>query len=428
MSLDTTKVGVDEISKAYLEVVRNLLGDNTRLIRDELLVSYRRIIKPPGFEPKDIAPEAQKKLNALAQIADEKESGSHNYPLQFARLLARMEYVQTRFNVMQFLIESIRKHQTRCSQFYKISYQRACPEDYVDNFVSLPEFVIRNAKESARRLPIRVDRTYVDLEPVARFCRGTRENGILKPCEGASEELPFGYPVYDSQERCDTCKKKARYTECLRREPSCDGTQVACGNKSFAGEICNGEFGLYVTRYSDSLKVGQALLINLVSRLLDQGSGSALLIYPILNIKLAYELENALRDFLDASLPEIGHGIKSVTLHSPRTKEKIKEFVENWGRDDRPLLNSLSDMLDQNNFKLNGENIDFSLLDKKVSVFLANYIIPPWGSGVKIKPTGGRIRGKVVGYRGSIIFLDDDKATDMKRLNGYVLKGRVKYE
>ena len=416
---------VDAISEAYLDATKSLFENNLLLIDEGISISYRKIVATPSFESKDISIAVKEKFQNLAQRVEAIED-ANDYPLQVARLLARLEYERIRFDSVQFVNRATSRKPGRYFQFYKMSYQRTFAEDFDDNFVSLPELVLRKPRKDVYRIPVKTGRTRIDFQPVAKFCRGTQENGWIKPCEGSSEEQPYGNLVFGSLERCYSCREKAKYVECLKRKPSCNGIEVSCGNKYFAGEICNGEFGLYVTRYGNSLKVGQAFLPNLVSRLLDQGANSALLIYPISNIEKTYKFENMLKTFLERNIDAIEHGINEITLFSLKTKYKIKDFLDNWERIDRNLLLRITEILENSELKLGEEKIDFSMLEKKVSCFLANYVAPPFRREVKIASLSERLSGKIVGYRGSVIFLENKTAIDMKKLQGYVLRGGIK--
>lgn len=418
------QVGV--ISDAYVEAVRSLLADHYPLINEGIVISYRKIVGIPGFKSRDISAAVREKLQNLTQKIEARED-ENDYPTQIARLLARLEYERIRQTKVQFLNRAFVKSPGKYIQFHKISYQRMSPEDYVDNFVSLPEFALRKFGKGVYRLPIHAENTFVDLQPTARFCLGTRENGWIKPCGSFSEEEPYGNIIYGSGvEKCNLCREKEIYAECLKRKPSCDGTEAVCGNKYFAGGICNGAFGLYITRFGDSLKVGQAFLPNLISRLLEQGSNSALLIYPIFNIARAYELEHSLKAFFESHIEEVRSGISRVTLRSPVTKKKVTGFLEHWERVDKDVFLHISEILENTNLKLQDSEVDFSLVEKKVSSFIANYKAPPELQDIKTAPPFERFRGKIVGYRGSVIFLEDKIAVDMKRLQGYVLRGRIK--
>lgn len=421
---ENVKGQVEAISGAYLDATKSLFDNNMPLIDEGIRISYRKILATPNFVSKDMSIAVKEKLLNLAQRVEAIED-ANDYPFQIARLLARLEYERIRFDSVQFVNKTASEKPGRYFQFYKMSYQRTFVEDFVDNFVSLPELVLRKSGGGTYRIPVKAGRTYIDFQPVARFCRGTQENGWIVPCEATSEEQPYGNLVF-RRERCDSCREKSKYVECLSRKPHCNGTEVTCGNKYFAGEICNGEFGLYVTRYADSIKVGQAFLPNLISRLLDQGANSALLIYPVSNIEKAYKLENMLKAFLEQNIDAIQHGINEITLSSPKTKCKIGDFLANWERTDRSLLLRIADMLENSELKLSEEKIDFSMLGKKISCLLANYVVPPFRGDVRIASLSERLSEKIVGYRGSVIFLENKTAIDMKRLQGYVLRGKVK--
>ena len=58
-----------------------------------------------------------------------------------------------------------------------------------------------------------------------------------------------------------------------------------------------------------------------------------------------------------------------------------------------------------------------------MSKFIANYKRPPYTDVNSILFPPKQISGKVVGYRGNILFLDGNRAVNMKLLQGYVFQG-----
>jgi hypothetical protein len=129
-----------------------LLGDNLPLIDRGLVISYRKIVGIPSFGTHDISTTVKEKLQKFAARVEGREDYENDYPMQIARSLARMEYERIRFTRRQFLTRAMLKHPSKYFQFFKISYQRTAPEDYVDNFVSLPEFVIRKTEKELKDL------------------------------------------------------------------------------------------------------------------------------------------------------------------------------------------------------------------------------------------------------------------------------------
>lgn len=416
---------VSSISEMYAEAINYLMGGKYPLIKEDLVISYHEPIRIPGYTREDISSDLRERLDRVSHSVRVRPRAPYDYPSEIASFLAKSEYTLIKNTKLEVLQQKISRSSTRCIQFYKMSYQRQYPEDYLDTLVSLPELVLKRAKSYPFRKILRVNKTTLCFEPLARFCKGTRENGLIKPCFGSSEKNPFGNLVFGT-ERCNVCKKVSKHVDCLIDKPDCDGYSVKCGHSDFAAEICNGDFGVYITRYCDSLKVGKALLCNIISRLLDQGANSALLLYPIPNIKTCYLVEHQLKDFLEKNVSVLGDFIKDATLCSPKTKTKIRDFLNNWDRDDTFLLENVLNLLLEkcDIFELNKT----SKIDKKICNFLPNYKKPPFNEVREIIYPPNNIRGKIVGYRGNIAFLDGQKAVNIKLFQGYVMKGGIRYD
>lgn len=415
---------ISDVSDMYIEALNSLTNDNFPLLKHDLVISYHKILKIPGFTFEDIGKAAKDKFLHVGHIA-ESGDGENGYPVKIASFLAKAEYSLRRAKKCEFLMKRIALNPSNSVYFYKISYQREHPDDFDDNFVSFPELLLRKNGNSPYRQALKVDKSLLNFSPLAKCCKGVRENGRLKPCISSSKESPYGSLVFGG-ERCQACKKMSKHAECLIDKPSCNGLEVACKNTNFAGEICNGEFGLYVTRYCNVLKVGKALLCNLISRLLDQGVNSALLLYPILNISRVYKIEHLLKDYLQNHIDEVSHFISGVTLASPKSASKVQDFLTNWNRDDIELLNHTSQIIQKSDLIVDGEKVEFTLLEKKINTFLANYRRPPYSEVNEILFPPSKVHGKIVGYRGSVIFMEDKKAVDMKRYQGYVIMGGVR--
>jgi len=89
-------------------------------------------------------------------------------------------------------------------------------------------------------------------------------------------------------------------------------------------------------------------------------------------------------------------------------------------------LFDIAEIFKRSELKLSEDKIDFSLVETKVNSFLANYKAPPYQKDFKVASSHERLRGKVVGFRGSVVFLENKLAIDMKKLQRYVLRGHIK--
>jgi hypothetical protein len=418
----------EAIGHAYLELIDTLLGRNTllRYIASRKLITLRTGVVTPGFGysrfSKEILDEMRKRCEIILTLDD----NSNDPLLTTAQNLATMRYEELKEKSFSYALTRIRKNPAIYSQLLKVSYPSPIPEDFNGYFVGSPSIAIRdmNGVLSHQELKVGVQ---LDYTPASRFCCGNQQEGASVPCSSKSSMSPFGSPIsrHSRDERCDLCRRGNEFVECLTRRPSCDGLRVVCGNEEFAANICVSSFGLYITRFMNTLKVGSAFLPNLVGRLLYQGANSALLLYPIRGIETAWLLEGRLRECLSRHLSSFnGFGVEKIQRHAPGITEKLQDFCLSWNRNDDEMLETIRGLLSKSSDVdrlLEAETKIVSLLKSysRPSSFLLERALK---RGVSEPIVWTRAKGRVSGYRGCLIFLEGGNAIDAKKLQGFVFE------
>ncbi len=429
----------EEIEKAYLKILRILtktqlwlLLGRTRYVILTSLSSYDRTTKKWSYErafSNEFLREVEEVIGSREKIVFADWSNRDRL-LEVARILARLEYERLRSLEGGYILSSIRKIAKLSFQVLKITW--SCPpvEEFSSFEVGPPALVLRR--------PDHADAQYIYLErglrvaftPQVKFCRGSQDQTRILPCKRADADKPFGQFIIGSGlEQCDDCRGHFQCTQCLYRKPLCNGYDAKCGDTEFAGHICCGLFALYVTRFGADLKVGTSIFSNVIGRLLEQGASSALVIYPIEGIMNTYMLEKSVKDFLSERIPIFEkYGIESVHKSSPPRYEILKDFLKSWNRDDSLLWKEVSDTLGEAHLPCDGRVIEIGQANHKVCSFISNYVRPPFSSRnefLKERPLFAKFDGKVVGYRGSFVFLDSGSVLDVNELQGFVAKGRI---
>jgi hypothetical protein len=348
--------------------------------------------------------------------------------MQISRLIARLTYEQMRSVKSEFISEKVIRTSDAHFQFFRLSYSSIDLEDYVGGLIAPPDLVIRQLDDKIERISLD-SKVSLDLSPIARFCRGRSDNdGDYLPCTGANEDNPYGRLInFLRSEKCDECGKLQSYLVCLRGVPRYDGLKVVCGNKEFAGSVCNSVFGIYVTRYGDTLKVGTSLLHNILARLQEQGTSSALIIYPILNIARTHYLESGIKSILSNNFLN-RDGISKVSLRAPNFEERVNEFLHSWSNsEDTDLYLQIEAFLSEREFILpEFGQVRLSNAKTKLVTLNTNYLKPPSRQYVPFSVIPRiKIKGEIVGYRGSTVFLDNGCVFDLRRLQGFVCTGNV---
>lgn len=349
--------------------------------------------------------------------------------LEIAKILSRLEYERKRSLGKDYITSKIRHEPLAHLQIIKIRWDSPPIHEYDNGIVGLPALVIRKPEPPSIQHIYLTKGTYLSFSPLAKFCKGSQSGQIAVPCQYSDGANPFGLPLIgSSSEQCNKCRRLSEYSICLYRKPLCNGYEVKCGNKVFAGNICCGLFALYVIRLGKDLKVGTAILSNVLGRLLEQGAGDGLVFYPLESIMAAHVLEKVVKERLANSMESLkGFGVENVYRRTPPKQEVLNDFLQNWHRSDEKLLEMARSEISEVHTQIDGLHMDLSQTEHKICKLRDNYIKPVSMGFVDSKSTPffQSIKGSIAGYRGSYLFLDSKKIVDLDRLQGVVVKGSL---
>lgn len=349
---------------------------------------------------------------------------------EIAKILSRLEYERRRSLGREYITSRIQQEPLAHVQIIKIRWDSPPLDEYNNGIVGPPALIIRKPEPPYVQHMYLAKGTNISFTPLAKFCRGSQTGQLTLPCHYSTDANPFGLPlVGSSDEQCNKCRKLSEYSICLYRKPLCNGYEVKCGNTEFAGNVCCGLYALYVIRLGKDLKVGTAILSNVVGRLLEQGAGDALVIYPLEGIMAAYTLEKTVKDYLTNSASDLSsYGIENVYRRAPPKEEIVHGFLKNWDRTDERLLGVLRSKISEIHTQIDGICIDLSQAECKICKLLGNYV-KPFGSdldfGLEPKSLFKHTSGLISGYRGSFLFLSSGEIVDLNCLRGFVVRGSI---
>jgi hypothetical protein len=350
--------------------------------------------------------------------------------LEIAGILATIEYRRLKSANGSYVTTEIRNHPKSFIQILKITWNCVPIEQYDSYSVGPPALVIRKPDLTGAEYVYLSKDLELSFAPKAKFCRGRQDSAQIIPCVHAVPSNPFGQFMGGSaSEQCPSCRGEYECPQCLYKTPLCDGYTALCGDVEFAGNICCGLFALYVTRFGTDLKVGTAIYSNILGRLLEQGAGLALVVYPITGIMNAHVLEKNVKDYLNTKLNDLWtFKIRKTFTRAPPRSEILYDFINSWHRNDDPLLLQVRKLLDD--FSLHSSSGVTRIAEANMVTcdFLPNYVQPPHdlqSRYLRPVPSFNSMNGRVVGYRGSFVFLDSGQVADFKELDGCVVRGTV---
>ena len=428
--LEPSRRSAEEVGRAYVQLIDRLLENKLlRYIATIKVVSFRSGIVTPRFTYELLPQHVKIELSQRGEIIQPLDDRSSDPLLITAQNLATLRYQELKEVSVGFTVSRVLRDPASFSQLLQFAYPSPAADSYDSYLVGLPTFSMRDTSGDLDHQAVNVG-NHLDLVPALRFCCGNEELGNGIPCVMKDATRPYGSPIslHSKEERCEDCKRGKRYLSCLTEKPACDGLRVVCGNEEFAANICIDSFGLYVTRFKNTVKVGKAFLPNLIGRLLYQGANSALIIYPIFGIERCWILESQLADFLSANISRMERfHVEKVRTRGPGLPDKLEDFCKDWDRDDTNLLTGIRELISSSE-----EMNRLSRADLRVVSFLKNYYKPtnflldrasrrgflevtPWVP----------ISGKILGYRGTLIFLEGKGAIDAKKLQGFVLERSI---
>jgi len=428
--LESNKRSAEDIGGAYVKLIDRLLANKLlRFIATIKVISFRNGIVTPRFTYELLPQHVKIELSRRGEIIQPMENRSSDPLLITAQTLATLRYQELKEVSVGYTTSRILKDPASYSQLLQFAYPSPAADSYASYFVGLPTFSMRDTNGELGHQAVEVGSQLL-LVPSLRFCCGNEELGDGIPCVTKDATHPYGSPIslHSKEERCEDCKRGKRYLGCLTGKPACDGLRVVCGNEEFAANICIDSFGLYVTRFKNTVKVGKAFLPNLIGRLLYQGANSALLIYPIFGIERSWILESQLAEFLSANISRLERfHVEKIRTRGPGLPEKLEDFCTDWERDDNSLLIAVRELISSSE-----EMNRLSRADLRVVSFLKNYYKPSdflldraITRGFLEIASWVPISGKIAGYRGTLIFLEGKGVIDGKKLQGFVLKRSI---
>jgi len=370
-------------------------------------------------------------FTAHLKVLDWRSKDEDKRLLEVAKILARLEYERLRYFGPENLIHTVRASPEQYLQIIRTKWDSPFVEDYSSGQVGVPTIVIKDQRPPFLHHLSLERGARLSLVPLGKFCRGGENRQEILPCSYSSTNNPFGLPLAgSSNEQCHKCRKLFEYAMCLYRKPLCSGYEAACGNKQFAGNVCCGLFGLYVARFGQDLKVGTAVLSRLVGRLLEQGPGSALLVYPLEGIMTAHTLEKVVRDDLRQKIRDFqGFGIKRVFRRAPLREGIVKDFLRDWQRSDERILAQVWNTIERIDLSFGELHLNLGQAQHVILNFSADYEKPPSTFFTLYNrasaESSGVVDGEVVGYRGSFLFLNSGRVVDLKQLQGFVARGTI---
>lgn len=422
-----------EVESNYLKILRILRKKRLHVIAGKIkFISIRCLENPKRWhESMHFSDFLISEVSKYGLDVKYYSTGESERLLEVAKILATLEYERLRSLEGEYLQNVVSKKNQSLVQILKMTWNSPPIEEYCDDDVGMPAVVVRRPDSLPIEFVYIDQKTRLALSPIAKFCRGFQKGKEITRCKMSTSENPFGqFILGSSSEQCWHCSQGQNYAECLYKPPRCNGYDVVCKQEDFAGNICCGLFALYVTRFCEELKVGTAFLPNVVGRLLEQGPASALVLYPIDGILNAHILEKAVKYYLEERVTQFeAYGITKVFRESPPAEEKLRYFLANWNKRDELLLQKVHEVLSQLVVNAeNGRQVRIREAHSKICNFAANYIIPPerlFGNYLEEKPLFSPVEGSVVGMRGSFLFLDSGDVVDLKRLQGYVMRGKI---
>ncbi len=425
---------VPELKEVYSTIIRALTEGT--LHQFEKSVVYVRKVLDYGFEERDILPDLPRSSTVIYC-----SKTTPNKFMRLARLLARLHYEREKSITLTNALDKVKKSHPNNFQVVRLRWNSPPVDDYNDLNVGPPFLVIKRPFAKHFETQSVVIGKKLAILPIARFCSGRDNDGDISECLHANgRENPYGALAVDSLgETCPDCSAQTRYLKCAYQRPACDGKSVACKNYAFSGIFCLGAHALYVTHFGDTLKVGTAFGSNAIGRLLEQGASSALILSPINGVKLASDLELAITQTLKEKYAkqkgQSKFNISKVVFRGPSNEYRLGTFLKEWHNPRTKLLEDIRNYLFSSPIQLNdtGVRLNKAHVDSSIALLTDCYENPgnlatferKLKSIQKKSQRRQNFSGKIVGYRGSFVFLSDGNMLDLKALQGFVVEGQL---
>jgi len=420
-----------DIESSYLKLLAILRKSHLRVITGKIeSVSIRCLEDPMTWDSVNFSDNFLRQINMYSPNIKICDKTSHDRLLEIARILATLEFQRLRSVKEEFITIVIVREKQHLFQILKFAWHSPPIDEYSNYDVGAPAIVVRKPESPYLDFVYIRPKMKLSITPIAKFCRGSQEGKQIAACRKHTGFNPFGQHLLgSSSEQCWGCRKGHEYSLCIYRKPLCNGYDILCGRPDFAGNFCCGLFALYVTRFTDELKVGTAFLPNVVGRLLEQGANSALVIHPVNGVMNAYVMEKSVKQYLQERIDLFSpFGIKRVFRRAPPSEKKLSDFLLEWSRNDKPIMEKIGEVVAGMTLKMGNLGVSLAQSERNVCSFLRNYLMPPrklYKEYEKPRPLFHSANGFVVGIRGSFLFLSSGDILDLKELQGYVVKGGV---
>lgn len=409
----------------YLETIYAILSSDLLISFEEMKCCYVHVpIKRDG-EPITLQKSLKSSHPVFKYPLVFQSKNNFNKYMHFARLSATYEYLKRRRIRRRFVYDYVRSANTNLLRITRLHWKSPYVQHYTGSFVGYPDILVRTRTE-CHKIPL-IPGEEIQIFPIARFCQGITDKFRNEFCMQTDNKKPFGAMVTNKKfERCASCRKRSVPVRCLFQHPKCDGSQVLCGNNDFAGNVCNGNFTVYLTIFNDILKVGRSILSRTIGRLLEQSALDALVFYPINSINAAHSIERAIAIYLRRRVKHLkAYGIRRVVTtvktkdrfeHVKFSSKRIRSANREYAYDAmRRLLERANHHEIRSLFSLEPRRIDLSqnwFVDETLEIDQTDLIE---------EPQFERIHGRLDGIVGSFIFLNK-KAYALNNLQGFVVE------
>lgn len=415
--------GSERFLDGYLDTINATLSSNLRIITEGIEKCY---VHAPINEDGEVIT-VQKSLSHSHPVFKRtlifQDKNSFNELVHQARLFATYEYLRRRRVLRRHVNRYIENTRHTLLHIVRMLWKSPNVQRYTNSFVGYPEIIVRT-RSKFEKIPLILGQK-INFFPIARACLGIPDEVGNESCIQSDDRRPFGTIVTSKKfERCPTCRKKSVNIRCIYQHPKCDGSQVLCDNSNFAGNVCNGNFAIYLTIFNDILKVGRAILSRTIGRLLEQSALDGLVFYPVNSIDTAHMIERKVATYLRGRIKHLRtYGINRITtrVNTEDRFKHIKLASEKIGSNDREYVyEQIKRILEKVRrpeirllVALQSRTVDLSqnwLINETAEISNAN---------LTMETQFVQIEGKIEGIVGSFVF-SNGRAFALNNLQGYV--------
>jgi len=410
----------------YLETIKAILSSDLMIVSEGIMNFYAHV--PINEDGETIT--VQKSLYSSHPIFKYpltfQSKNSFNEFMHLARLFAVYEYLKKRRLLRRYINSYVKNTGDNLLHVTRIFWKSPNLQHYTDSFVGYPDIIVKTRTEF-KKISL-VPGREINIFPIARFCLGITDELKNESCIQSSNRRPFGTLLTGKGtfERCLSCREKSIHIRCLYQHPKCDGSQVLCHNNSFAGNVCNGNFSIYLSIFGDILKVGRCIFSRTVGRLLEQSAFDGLIFYPINSIDAAHNIEREVATYLRGQVKRLNRYKINRVARRVKTEDRfehVKLLSKNNGSSERgDAYEGIKHLLGKTN---RPEIYSLLALESRKIDLAENWFID---ENLEIDQTVlskeiqfKRIKGKIEGIVGPFLFVNK-KAYNLNNLQGFVVE------